>query len=202
MGYGYRIRNITNQSYNSWVFLNISYTNAQLGSLTESSFIIARHNGSWDTTPLSFASQTGIDATNNFVFANITSFRESSIFAILNDVANPVSLLISPVNNSISASATVSFICNMTDNLQLSNVSFYTDMNGSWYLNITNVTSGTANYTIFTILGMPNGTYTWNCLAKDITNHEAFNSTNYTINIDTGIPSDITLNAPGDAINS
>jgi hypothetical protein len=71
----------TNNSADSWLFLNVSYNETDLGSLDESTLRIAKNNGSWITDPSAFANNFGVNTADNYVFANITNF--GSIFAPL-----------------------------------------------------------------------------------------------------------------------
>jgi parallel beta-helix repeat protein len=82
--------NATNNSANSWLFLNVSYTHGDLGSVNESTLFIARNNGTWETDTSKFASSYGNDTTNNYVYANITNF--SSIFAPLGASSLPINV--------------------------------------------------------------------------------------------------------------
>jgi hypothetical protein len=76
----------------------------------------------------------------------------------------------------------------------LKNCTLYGDFTGTWAANATNtsVTSGSQDSIT---LNLTNGTYLWNVLCYDTLGNSAFNSTNYTINIDS-IKPDISLNAP------
>ena len=68
--------NVTNTSQNSWLFLNVSYTNADVSGLDESSLRIWKYNGSWSQV----SPPNGVNTIQNYVYANITTF---SIFAPL-----------------------------------------------------------------------------------------------------------------------
>jgi hypothetical protein len=76
--------NITNNTPNSWIYINISYTNI-FSSITDNSTIrIWKYSDNWwnaYATPeyVGNASQAGIDTINKYVYANISNF--SSIFA-------------------------------------------------------------------------------------------------------------------------
>lgn len=70
-----------NVSAGSSLALNISYSAADLGSVDESTLVMARNNGSWETTTSVFASTYGVNTAANYVYANITGF--GSIFAPL-----------------------------------------------------------------------------------------------------------------------
>ena len=71
--------NATNTSTDSWVWLNVSYTPADLGGLNDSSLRIWRHNGTWTST--GFYGTNDVDTIRRVVYANITGF--GSTFAPL-----------------------------------------------------------------------------------------------------------------------
>ncbi len=79
--------NATNNSADSWLFLNVSYNESDLDSVNESTLRIAKNNGSWITDPSVFANNFGVNTAQNYVFANITSF--GSIFAPLGVISAP-----------------------------------------------------------------------------------------------------------------
>jgi parallel beta-helix repeat protein len=75
--------NATSVTASSWLFLNVSYTDADLGSVDEDSLTMWRHDGTnWAEVP----APNGVNTAENYVYANITSF---SIFAPLGSPAAP-----------------------------------------------------------------------------------------------------------------
>jgi len=66
--------NITNGTVDSWIYLNISYTDADVAGITESALTMWKHNGSWSQV----SAPNGVDTVNNYVYSNITEF---SVFA-------------------------------------------------------------------------------------------------------------------------
>jgi len=69
--------NAMNVTADSWIFLNVSYSDANVSGVDESSLRMWRYNGTdWEEVSLS----NGVNMTGNYVYANITSF---SIFAPL-----------------------------------------------------------------------------------------------------------------------
>jgi len=74
---------VENTSAGGWLFLNVSYDDAELDGINESTLRIWKYNDSWYSCS-DFASDCGVDTVNNVVYANITSF---SIFAPLGQVA-------------------------------------------------------------------------------------------------------------------
>ena len=62
--------NVTNVTADSWLFLNISYTDADLGSVTEFSLRMYR----WNVTEWEEVLGSGVNETGNYVYANVSSF--------------------------------------------------------------------------------------------------------------------------------
>jgi uncharacterized repeat protein (TIGR01451 family) len=72
--------NAMNVTADSWIFLNVSYSDADLGGVDEDSLRMWRYNGTdWTEVP----APNGVNTIENYVYANITSF---SIFAPLGNV--------------------------------------------------------------------------------------------------------------------
>jgi hypothetical protein len=72
--------NVTNTSADSWFYLNISYSDSELGNVIESTLKMWKYNGSWYQI-----NESGVDTANNYVYSgNITEF---SIFAPLGEVS-------------------------------------------------------------------------------------------------------------------
>jgi len=65
----------TDVTVNSWLFLNVSYSDADIAGVQESTLKMWKHNGSWYGVEGS-----GVNEAENYVYANITEF---SIFAPL-----------------------------------------------------------------------------------------------------------------------
>ena len=90
--------NATNQSAGAWLFLNFSYSDADVSGLGESNLTVWKHNGTmwlkdgWNGTRY-------LDTAENVVGVNITSF---SVFApaapeLLGDTTPPVIVITTPV---------------------------------------------------------------------------------------------------------
>ena len=72
--------NATKVTADSWLFLNVSYTDADLGGVDEDSLRMWRYNGTdWTEVP----APNDVNTIEKYVYANITSF---SIFAPLGNV--------------------------------------------------------------------------------------------------------------------
>jgi parallel beta-helix repeat protein len=77
--------NATNNSADSWLSLNISYANGDLGGVDENDLRVWKYNGSWIDS--GFYNINNVDAANNIVYVNITNF--GSTFAPLADTQAP-----------------------------------------------------------------------------------------------------------------
>jgi hypothetical protein len=94
---------VTEVTANSWIFMNVSYEEGDLGRVAEDSLRIWTHNGSdWTEVP----GTNGINTAENYVYANITEF---SVFAPLGYVTD-VNLEINKtgVPNPVPAGGTLS----------------------------------------------------------------------------------------------
>ena len=69
--------NATNNSADSWLFLNISYSNDDISGLSESSLKVWEYNG---TTWLQVQGTNGVNTASNYAFANITNFSTFAVF--------------------------------------------------------------------------------------------------------------------------
>ncbi len=72
----------TSNSPDSFLFLNLSYTPADVASLNASTLFMARYDAAgWDVNSSDFSSPYGVDTSDGYVFANIIDF--GSTFGIL-----------------------------------------------------------------------------------------------------------------------
>jgi parallel beta-helix repeat protein len=72
--------NATNVTADSWIFLNVSCEEGDLGGVDENSLRMWKHNGTdWTEVP----GTNGVNTVENYVYANITEF---SVFAPLGNV--------------------------------------------------------------------------------------------------------------------
>ena len=74
--------NATNVTANSWIFLNVSYTDADVSDVEEGSLLLYKWNGTESAWVL--ANETGkpngVNTIGNYVYANITSFSQIAPF--------------------------------------------------------------------------------------------------------------------------
>ncbi|MCZ7381912.1 MAG: right-handed parallel beta-helix repeat-containing protein, partial [Candidatus Methanoperedens sp.] len=161
--------NATNNSADSWLFLNVSYSNSDVASIDESSLRMWKYNGSWSQV----AGTNGVNTAQNYVYANITSF---SIFA---PMARTTATEYGSLNGIIKdnrlgtplASVTVS-ISNTTGGTK----SGTTDSNGNYY--IANIVTSSTNAYIYTVTTSKTN-YITNTTSVTVLN----SSTNATLNI-------------------
>jgi parallel beta-helix repeat protein len=120
--------NATNTTPNNpWLFLNVSYSNAEIAGMNGNTLRMWQHDGSWLQVP----GINGVNTAQNYVYANITSF---SIFAPMANITTPPPRAPnitsfappSPVNNTVGASRTFNITVNQTVNV-------------TWYINGTEV---------------------------------------------------------------
>jgi hypothetical protein len=110
---------------------------------------------------------------------NFTPFLDN--VSVFYQLIPPVVSLDSPQNNFVSTSRDIEFNCSAYSPNSLKNITLYTDLNGSWSANQTVQVSGSHNATSFSFSGIPDGSYTWNCMAADETGQEVFNANTYTL---------------------
>ncbi len=88
-----RFVEVASNSFDSFIFLNLSYTPADVVSLNENTLFMLEYNLSilnpvWITNPADFASPYGVDTSDKYVFANISTLPPPStaysIFGIFN----------------------------------------------------------------------------------------------------------------------
>jgi len=119
------------------------------------------------------------DASSGLDFSRIDIY--SAVLSLDNVLPN-VSL-ISPSNDHINSTQNHTFVCNATDDLQLSNVTLEIwNSQGDLYYNLTNDTRGTFAEVEFNV-DMSKGNYQWNCLAYDVGGNSNYSSSNFTLYI-------------------
>ncbi len=98
------------------------------------------------------------------------------------EVDNPPQVnLISPSNESVDTDTNVNFKCNFSDDLNLSNVTFYWDYPNSWGANETVEVSGTYGETIFQKTNVEDTSLKWNCYVCDNSSQCSFAGENNTL---------------------
>ena len=104
----------------------------------------------------------------------------------------PVVTAIFPTNNSVSGPLVkVNCSAESVSGNELANISFWHDKSGTFKRNLTNVVSGTINYTNFSVTFGTEGSVLWGCSASDLIYNESF-SENKTVIIDVTLP-DVTF---------
>ncbi|KAF5429974.1 hypothetical protein C5S39_08270, partial [Candidatus Methanophagaceae archaeon] len=140
---------VTNVTADSWLFLNVSYNESDLGSVAEDTLRLWRHNGS-DWTEVT--GTNGVNTVEKYVYANITEF---SVFAPLGDAPTyipptPINMANETgnywVNYTWAANATAGN--NVTDAYNVSNGTSWINDTNTWY-NETVGPSGWANISVW-----------------------------------------------------
>jgi len=131
------------------------------------------------------------DSFDNWNTTSLTYFTINSTDNL------PTIVLFNPANNTNSSTTSQTFICNATDDKQLTNIDLYLwyQTNGTLLNTTTNYVNGTSNSSSSSYTFTSDGTYLWNCKAIDNASQENFNAINYTIKIDSTYPL-ISYNTP------
>lgn len=160
--------------------VNWTWADSELTGYNESRFEIWKYSGSnWSN-----ASATLYAAEN---ILSITNLNPASGYGPLEnnnitEITNLTVTLDSPGNGTTLTSSTVNLQCSAQTTETLQNITLYGDW-GGWHANETASLSGTSDSHTFSKT-LPDGTYTWNCLAFDDAN-STFAEANFTFTINT-----------------
>ncbi|MFC1697127.1 LamG-like jellyroll fold domain-containing protein, partial [Nanoarchaeota archaeon] len=142
----------------------ISYTNLYNNSLTYS---LAGGTG---------GTQTGCDQTPAAGTAG-TIYIQTEIYDV-----SPIVTLDSPVDTHLSTDTqNINFTCNVTDDYNLDNVTFYWNYTGIWQANGSITATSNDEQFTFERLTIPDGYYNWNCYACDNSSQCSFADSNRSI---------------------
>jgi len=179
----------------SYVNANVTYPNGSLLAQSSDGTI----NFSLNTTNLTVLGTYRVivwinDSAGNFNYSNET-------FTVV-DTAAPIVTLNYPADNYWNNTGNVTFNCSAT-NTNLSNITLWTDVNGSWSANQTKTLLGSSNSTEFNLtdLNDNNTGYLWNCLAYDSSGNSNFSIANRTFYIDTTLPNVNLISPTVDYVN-
>jgi len=95
----------------------------------------------------------------------------------------PTVTLSSPANGNITTANAVNFSCSATDDIGLSNITFYWNYSGSWQANGTTTIGGSSNSTTFQRANLNNGAILWNCYACNAQSNCNFAPANWTVTV-------------------
>lgn len=87
------------------------------------------------------------------------------------DINDPITSLVSPIDDLNTNETSIDFNCSATDNLGLSNMTLYHNLSGFLSAVQTNALSGTSDHSVFNDNFMLNQSYRWNCEACDTDNN-------------------------------
>lgn len=151
---------------------------------------------------ISYVSGTLAEATFNISFDSEDTFKwncwvvnnqSNQTFHFenytFNLVINPPNITLNyPLNNSfLNFKNNVYFNYTAIDTFSLDSCNLYSNFNGSWGLNYT-WTNPNNNEMNYTIINLTDGVYIWNVLCNNSINKLNFSEFNYTITIDTTLP--------------
>ena len=201
--------NLPANNYNSsvnytnfnWTVIDNLDTNLSC-NLTINSTVNTSNIGALNNTATNYSVSAFKDGVYNW---NITCWdhannsNTSAMWRFIVDTTAPTTQLNAPANNTWQTFQSVTLQYTPSDGY-LKNCTLYGNFNGTWQSNQTNttVTSGSKDSITLTLT---NGTYLWNVLCYDYAGNSAFNSTNYSITIDSIQPG-ITLNLPANGYST
>ncbi|MEM4153137.1 MAG: NosD domain-containing protein [Candidatus Pacearchaeota archaeon] len=163
---------INNNTENSWLLLNISYLDSEIGSINESTLRLWKYNGSWHQV------DSDVDIDNNVVYMN-NAEPPSSVYAVMgeggaiDDEAPRYSQDNDNSTGSVVQGKTVKVYVYWQDNVGLSHAIFRTNESGTWQnVSICSFSgaNGWCNATIDTT-GDAGKTICWNQYANDTSNN-------------------------------
>jgi hypothetical protein len=134
--------------------------------------------------------ETNKEQENAFVsfFKNIGKtmtgwVSQGTVRVMVGDVTNPVVNLVSPSNETITGTSSNTFTCNITDDYEMSNITFYVWNSTDSIVNQTTVSlSGVSNDTSLDITLPSENEFKWNCLGYDDAGNNAWSEQgNYTL---------------------
>lgn len=117
------------------------------------------------------------DTSNNL---NDTQYRNFTVVG--QDL--PSVTLNAPLNTFAQSSPSITLNCSAADAQGITNITFYTNVSGTFAANNTQDLTGTSNTTTTTLTSLTNGTYLWNCLTYDTNENPATGTSNFTFIID------------------
>jgi len=192
----------------NWTFINITFNDAGSGVDTAILYLYNTSglvlNLSNDTSSFSYNFTNLLDAVywiNASVNDSAGNTNSTSTLVVTLDTTNPVTVLSSPVNSYNTSSQSIIFVCNATDNLNLSAIALYGNWSaGVWGANESKSATGTSSSKNFSKT-LDEGSYTWNCFANDTAGNSAFQATNRTIFVDLSNPDLYSVNLSSSSIN-
>jgi hypothetical protein len=129
-----------------------------------------------------------------------TGFQRISLSDTINitDCTPPSVTLISPSDGNTTAKRDFNFTCNATENINLTNITFYWNYTGSWQANGTVNATGNTNSTYFNRTNLTISRIAWNCQACDNSSLCAYAPSNFTLNI-TSFPPQVNITSPANS---
>ena len=158
---------------------NINQTNTNITNETQYFYINNLPNGNYNWS-------VGCYQTNgNF------SSSETREFEVFIDSTPPEVTLDIPVHNSVESSRNLQFNYSVTDDGWVTKCNLYTDMNGTWAINKSNIFVQKNTTLSFEVDNVPDDTtFKWNVLCYDFasTANSDWGDANYTVTVDNNRP--------------
>jgi hypothetical protein len=128
--------------------------------------------------------------------SRFSTFGAFSGYSTSVDTSAPFVSLVSPQDGAVLDVSDFNLSCNVTDTA-LKNISLYHNISGVFRLNQSMDISGTFNFTNFSLSGVPDTYFVWNCLGFDEVNNSAFASNNFSLYVSTVPEFNLTLYIDG-----
>ena len=200
----------SNNSYfnRNYIFVNVTvndtnFANATFYLYAQSLILVNETNITSNDNPSNLSINFTPTNLNQRYFYNVTIRDRAGLInytetrQMILDNITPAISLINPVNNTLTKNNTINFTYYLLET-NIKNCTLYTNFSGTGLFqeNLTDnspVSGINNNITVKTIL---DGLYIWNVRCYDLAGNDAFNSTNFTLDIDTTPPAVFNLDTP------
>jgi len=178
--------------------LFVSYNNTwatdpATGSAWTQSAINALEVGEQLTPSSGGANVTWVYVVVTYTTANIV-YGEEMFWDVFNlsaggDLTSPIaSFGTNPVNNYNDTDGSITFDLKCEDDVAVSQLMLYGNWSGSWVANQTNTSPSNNTFWNVSVVGIPEGMWTWATYCNDTTNNPDWTDTNRTITVDKTAP--------------
>jgi PGF-pre-PGF domain-containing protein len=171
-------------------FASVLETNYSSNTITlKSTFEFDKDNGE-DNSLLKINDSQYINAYNgNLSDGFAVVLTVDAVFAGAEDATAPTVTLNTPADFFNTSSQSIIFNATAFDDINLTNMTLYTNTTGSWIANVTNSSPINNTQSNFTVDGIPEGkNYLWNVYACDNSSNCAYATSNRSFNVDLTVP--------------
>ena len=186
-----------------WVYVNVTITEDNVDKTKFYLYNSTLHlvNNTNITDGSTYVNFTSLTDTNEVYYYNATvvdevGFEDSTeTRKITLDDTSPIISLDDPSNGKFMKINNVMFNYTPSD-INLDNCTLYGNFSGTWQSNQTHSSPSSGLKNSFNAITLNDGHYIWNVECYDKAGNSAFNSTNFTLNIDVSPPTEFNLVSP------